>query len=129
MIGHGEKFSRKQEAAIIALLNAPTIVEASKLVRVGEATLWRWLQDEKFQQAYQEAKRKALSVAIGTLQQASGKAVETLRSIAIDANAPCSARVSAARTIIEVGLKAKETEELERRLTELEKIYERGAKK
>jgi len=128
MRGHGEKFTRKQEAAIIALLNATTIVEASKIVRVGEATLWRWLQDEKFQQAYQEAKRKALSIAIGKLQQATGEAVETLRTVAIDKEAPCSARVSAARTILELGLKARETEEFEQRLSELEKSVKGGIK-
>ena len=39
MSGHGEKLTRKQEAAIAALLLQPTITAAAAAVGIGEATL------------------------------------------------------------------------------------------
>lgn len=121
MEGHGEKFSRKMEQAIIALLSAPSIAEAAKVAGVGETTLWRWLQDDEFQDKYREAKRQALSVAIAQLQQSAGEAVQTLRDVAADAGSPASSRVSAAKSILELAIKAAEIEDLEQRLSELEK--------
>jgi hypothetical protein len=49
MIGHGAKLSRKRQQAIAALIEAPTIREAAGIVGIGEATLFRWLQDANFQ--------------------------------------------------------------------------------
>jgi len=45
MNGHGEKLTRKQDAAIGALLSKPTITGAAGAVGVGEATLRRWLKE------------------------------------------------------------------------------------
>jgi transposase-like protein len=43
--GHGEKFSRRMKAAIVALLEQPTIPEAAKAAGVSYTSLWRWLQE------------------------------------------------------------------------------------
>ncbi len=43
MNGHGEKLTRKQDAAIGALLSHPTISAAAQSVGLGEATLRRLL--------------------------------------------------------------------------------------
>ena len=37
--GHGEKLSRKQEQAVVALLTMPTIRKAAEKAGVGERTL------------------------------------------------------------------------------------------
>lgn len=60
--------------------------------------------------------------ATAQLQQASSLAVKALRDIIQDAQASTSARVTAARTVLEIGFKAVEIEDLERRVAELEEL-------
>lgn len=122
--GHGEKKSRQQEAAIIALLGEPTLRLAAEKAKISEATLWRWMQEPDFNAQYRAAKKQAVSQAVSRLQQSCGEAVDTLRDIMNDTAAPHSSRVSAAKTIIEMGFKAVEMEELEARIEQLEQLQE-----
>ncbi|MGD0231535.1 MAG: hypothetical protein ABSC19_14460 [Syntrophorhabdales bacterium] len=129
MIGHGEKFSRKREAAIIALLAEPTIEKAATACGIGEATLRRWLKDPAFQERYRAARRESLQAVMNRLQQIAGEAVETLREVAGNKQAPASSRVAAARVVLETVVKTVELQEIEQRLKELEKsasLIEKG---
>jgi hypothetical protein len=103
MKGHGEKLTRKQEALMSALLLTPTLADAAHTASIGEVTAWRWLKDPTVQEAYREARRAAVQHAITQVQRATGKAVETLRNVMQDADTPASARVSAAKVILEIG--------------------------
>lgn len=78
MAGHGEKLSRKQSAAIGALLSEPTVTAAAQVVGIGEATLRRWLKQPEFLGAYRTAQQEILVGTLTLLQKASDKAVETL---------------------------------------------------
>ena len=127
MKGHGEKLSRKQEALISALLLEPTLAEAAQAAGIGEVTAWRWLQDAAFQAAYREARREVVRHAITQVQRATGEAVETLRNVMQDADAPASARVSAAKAVLETAVKAVELEDLEARIAALEAAQQGGA--
>lgn len=118
--GHGEKASRKRELFIACLLTEPNIREAAKKAGIGEATGWRWLQDPDFLKEYQDARRMAVSQAIAQLQQASTQAVATLQAIMLDDNAPAASRVTAAKTTLEMSLKAVELEDLAQRIDKLE---------
>jgi transcriptional regulator with XRE-family HTH domain len=124
MKGHGAKFGRKQEAAIAALLSQPTIEEAAKRTGISGPTLWRWLQEPAFQGEYRKARRQALGQATAQLQQASGAAVRALKEIIENKNAPSSSRVMAARTVLEMGIKAIELEDVEARLAAIEAAME-----
>ena len=115
------KLSRKHEQAIAALLNERTIVKAAERVGVGEVTLWRWLQQNDFKAEYRKARREVVGVAVGRLQQASCEAVQTLCDVMADSNAPASSRVSAARNVLELAMKAVELEDLEERISVLER--------
>src|SRR2546428_4857936 len=118
--GHGEKLKRKQDQAVAALLLHPTLATAAKAVGVGEKTLWRWLRDEGFSAAYREARREAVSQAIARLQQVATEAVDALRGVMSDMAVPAPARVSAAKVVLEMAVKAVEVEDLEHRLKALE---------
>ena len=126
--GHGEKWSRKKDAAILALVTEPTIAEAAKKAGISHATLHRWLQIKDFKDAYREAKREAVSAAIARLQQTATEAVDALRDVMNDTESPASARVSAARSILEIAIKAVELEDFERRLEALERMIMKGGK-
>jgi transposase-like protein len=69
MAGHGEKFGRKQEDAIAALLTQRNVEEAARTAGIGARTLLRWLKLPEFQDAYRQARREAFSQSIARLQQ------------------------------------------------------------
>lgn len=114
------KLTRKQEALISALLTAPRLTDAVQQVHISEVTAWRWMKQDAFQQAYREARRAVVQYAVTQVQRATGEAVETLRAIMQDVHAPASARVSAAKTVLEMAVKAVELEDLEARIAALE---------
>jgi len=116
--GHGDKLSRKAEAAIVALLAHPTMPEAAKAAGVSETSLWRWLQRDDFRKKYREAQDKVFDGALGSLQGASTEAVNCLRRNLTCGNS--SAEVQAARTILDYTLKARQLFDLENRISQLE---------
>jgi hypothetical protein len=124
MAGHGEKLGRKQEEAIAALLSQRNIDEAARACGLGARTLIRWLKLPEFAKAYREARREAYGQSIARLQQASGAAVSTLLKVMIDPNAPASTRVRAADSVLGHAAKAIEIEDIEARVTELERAAE-----
>jgi len=125
----GEKKDQKQERAISALLNAPSLREAAKEAGISEATLHRWLKEDDFQTSYRAAKKELVNHAICRLQRAAGKAVDALKEIIEDKKNPASSRVSAAKTILETSIKAFEIEELEKRISAIEKLVQEREEK
>ena len=121
MKGHGTKFARKKEAAIAALLSHRTLEEAARAVGVSPNTLLRWQQDPEFDAAFRKARRAAFGQTTARLQQGSSAAATILMKLMLDANTPASTRVRAAETIINHAAKAIEIEDIEVRVTELER--------
>ncbi len=115
-------FERKKELALSALLTESTLQNAAKIAGVSEVTLYRWLKDKDFSEAYRELRREAVEQAKTRLQQISCKAVETLKSIMEDNKTPATVRVSAAKSILEMAFKAVELDDINRRIEELEAI-------
>jgi hypothetical protein len=89
---------------------------------VNENTLLRWLKDAAFQTAYRDARRAAVQHAIAQVQQATGEAVATLRTVMQDSESPASARVSAAKAILETAVKGIDIDDLEVRIAALEAL-------
>ncbi len=104
----------------MALLEHGTIAEACKVVGVSDVTLWRWLQLPEFQTAYRASRRQVVEGAIAQLQNDCTIAVRVLREVAEDKEAPASARVSAAKTILEQSISAVELIDLQERIERLE---------
>ena len=121
MMGHGTKFGRKKEETIAALLSQRNVEEAARFVNIGTKTLLRWLQLPEFERAYREARRAAFAQSIARLQQASSAAVATLLKIMVDPSAPASRRIKAADSVLGHAAKAIEIEDIEVRVTELER--------
>ncbi len=105
MASSSQKRARKQE------LEEPTISKAAKKAGVGERTLLRWLKLDDFQAAYRIAQREVLSQAIAQIHQATSESVKTFRAIMMDESAPASARVAAAKIVLEVAIKGVERED------------------
>jgi hypothetical protein len=124
MMGHGTKFGHKKEETIAALLSQRNVEEAARFVNIGTKTLLRWLQLPEFDKAYREARRAAFSQSIARLQQASSAAVATLLKIMVDPSAPAASRIRAADSVLGHAAKAIEIEDIEARVSELERTAE-----
>jgi len=124
MNGHGAKFGRKKEEAIVALLTQRNVEEAAKAIGISTQTLVRWMKLPEFQTAYREARRAAYGQSIARLQQATSAAVQTLFKIMVDTNTPASTRVRAADSVINHATKAIEIEDIDARVAALEQASE-----
>ena len=112
------------EQAIIALLTCRTVEEAAKSVGVSAKTLLRWQKLPEFDRAYREARLAAFRQSLARLQQASPPAVTVLRNILADPKAPLAVKARCAYYILDQTRKAMETDEIEARVTELERHAE-----
>ena len=124
MKGHGSKFGRKKEEAIIALLTQRNIEEAARSIGVVPNTLMRWMKEPEFEKAYRQARRAAFGQSISRLHQMSSAAVATLGKVMVDPTTPPSTKVRAAEAVITHGAKAIEIEDIEARVSELERATE-----
>lgn len=121
MAGNGKDLTRKQEEAILALLANPSVEHAARAVKIGPRTLYRWQQEPQFDKAYRKARRDAFGQGTARLQQASSAAVTTVLKIMMDPNTPASTRLRAADLALTHGGKAIEIEDIDARVTELER--------
>ena len=120
MIGGGRK---NADAALIVALASGTTREAAG---VGVATVYRRLEDPGFRRQVDEARAEMIARAVGQLADASAAAVHTLRTL-LEFGYPPAVRLGAARSILEIGTKLREAEELERRIAALEAQQEAAA--
>jgi transposase-like protein len=124
MKGHGAKFGRKKEEAIVALLMQRNVDEAAKSVGITPSTLLRWMEVPEFATSYREARRRAFGQSIARLQQASTAAVSTLLKLMVDTSTPPSVRVRAADSVLDHAKQAIEIEDVEVRVAALEEAAE-----
>lgn len=105
-------------------MTEPTTRAAAEAAKVSEATIWRWLADPIFASTYREARGRLLEGTLTALQSASVDAVACLREVINDKSAQVPARVSAAKAVLELSLKAREVLKVEERMAYLEKCLE-----
>lgn len=114
--------SYRKELAVVALISQPSIAAAAEAAGISESTLYRWLaNDAQFQKLYRDARKELVQQATSQLQRAAADAVKALEDVLRDATASASAKIAAARTILELAFKAAELEDMEARVSELER--------
>jgi hypothetical protein len=129
MTGHGAKFARKMEQAIAALLARPSIEDAARVAGVGEKTIRRWMQEPQFNARYLQARSASVRQSIARIQQATGAAGGTILRLMTDPNVPAAVRLRAAECVFSLAVKGIELEDIEVRLTELERAAEASKNK
>lgn len=120
MVATLNELDAKQEKALAALLSQPTMAAAAKACGSSETTLFRYLHDENFKAHYRRALAEVVGHAISQLQRDCSVASKALREICENKEAPASARVAAARAILDGAIKAVELQDMEQRLEDLE---------
>lgn len=119
-----EQIEARHAAAISALLEHPTVREAARASKLSEETLYRYRRDPAFAERYREARRALIEDLQARLQAKAEAGARVLSEIAEDKKAPASARVTAARALIENAVKLHEQTEITERLAALEKILD-----
>jgi hypothetical protein len=117
MAGHGDKLSRKQEAAVAALLAEPTVEAAAAKAGVAYSTLKGWLTRPSFKAAYAAARAQVLERTVALLARYSGAAVLVLARNLTAARAADSTRAAVA--LLAHAFKAAELQDLAEQLAEL----------
>jgi hypothetical protein len=102
------------------MLRHTNLPSAAKALGLNEKTLRRWLLIPEFQEKYRAAKRELIQGAIHTLLHAAGTATHTLVTIMQDAAQPASARVGAARCVLQMVIESLHQDETEARLMDME---------
>ena len=112
--------STRQKRFIVALLEAPTVRDAAESAQVGETTAWRYLRDPRVRAEIAQRTGSMLAQASAGVLADMGAARDTLRQIMGDRAASDAARVSAARAILDCGLRLFEMVSLADRVADLE---------
>lgn len=91
---------------LTALMNSKSIKEAAQKAGASERTVYNYLHDDEFIKVYNDAQESLVREAALKLQNGMTEAVEVLLSIAKDKKAGNTARVSAARSILDYGMRS-----------------------
>jgi hypothetical protein len=101
-----------------ALAGGSTVQEASAAAGVAESTAYRRLRDADFKRQVSDARTEMVAQTVGKLAEASTRAARKLEDL-LDAESE-SVALGAARSILELGSRLRESTELARRIAELE---------
>ena len=123
-MGENGTLSRKQRRFAGLLALSKSVREAAKAARIGETTAWQWLSDPTVRALANEKLDAVLASAAHAPAARMTQALETLAAIMGNDSAPASARVSAARCILETGLRYHDQLTLAERVSELERLME-----
>ncbi|MFO0798562.1 MAG: hypothetical protein U0804_13890 [Gemmataceae bacterium] len=110
---------RRDDALALSLACGATVEAAARQAGVSDRTVYRRLRKPEFQRRVKEARTDLVRRSAGLLSAASGEAVRTLLAL-MKESAPPSARLGAAKAVLELGIKVRELAELEAELRELE---------
>jgi hypothetical protein len=115
MIGH----RKGDEAFVLALASGRTIKEAAEVAGIGYRTATRRLADPAFQRLVQQARADMVQRAVAKLADGLTEAVDTVRKL-LGAKAD-TVKLGAARAMLELATKLRESVEIESRVCELER--------
>ena len=111
----------KEQKVLAALLSEPTQKAASARTGVSERQIRVYLTRPAFQEAYRQALSELVEQASIQARRGYAQALDALREIVTDTGQPPAARISAARSLLEYGLKLTEQADILAKLDELEK--------
>jgi hypothetical protein len=115
MAGNGRK---NGDALALALAAGDTAIEAATKAGMSERTVYRRLADPAFRRHVQDLRGEMVGRALGRMTNGMSEAADVLRSLLAAESE--TVRLGAARSLLEIGSKLRESVELEARLQALE---------
>lgn len=120
-----ENGRRKGDTALLtALASGQTVRDAAQAAGIGERTAHRRTADPAFRQLVASARASMIGQALGRLADGMTAAADKLRQL-LEAESE-SVSLGAARLILELTVRLRESVELEERLTALEQRFNKG---
>ena len=116
MTGIARSTSDDQLALLLA--SGRRVHDAANDVGLSESTVFRRLREPRFVRQLAEARAEMWDAALGSLAEASSQAVQTLREL-LDSDVD-SVRLAAAKTVLDLGTKLRESCDFHSRLLLLE---------
>jgi len=113
------KLTTKQLKAIPILLAAKSYEQGCKAAKISKATFYAWMQGEGFAAEFERQRSELVEAAFGLIAQNIEKAVSTLVGL-LDSKDQRLKRLTA-KDVIDFVIRHKENEDLDKRLTEVEK--------
>jgi hypothetical protein len=104
---------------MMALACGATLENAARQAGISESTVRRRIKDQEFQRKITVLRWDMVQRAVGMVTAAMGESVKTLIVLQKE-TVPSSSRLGAARTMLEIGLKLREQNDLEQRLAAME---------
>lgn len=104
---------------MLALACGATLENAARSAKVSLSTAKRRMRDPEFQRRLQEARADFVQRAAAMLTAGSLESVKTLLSLQSD-QCPATVRLGAARAVVELGARLRETAELQDRVVAME---------
>jgi hypothetical protein len=108
---------------LMALACGATAEAAARSAGVSQPTVYRRLKDQEFCKKLEQTKSEMVQRTAGMLTASGMESVKTLMELQKPA-APPAVRLGAARSVLEIGMKVREREDLEKRLIALEQQAE-----
>jgi hypothetical protein len=112
-------FPPRQERVALALAAGRSLREAASECRTGETTGKRWLADQAFVRRIGQLRAEMTGQAVGRLVDGMVSAADTLGYLCRKGKSEM-VRLGAARALLELGVKLRETVEFEERISALE---------
>ncbi|HTU18559.1 MAG TPA: hypothetical protein VMG10_10905 [Gemmataceae bacterium] len=110
-----------EQALLAALAIGATVENAARKAGISERTAYRRLADPDFQARVDQLRRENLARTAGMLSGAALGSVKTLVDLAQDVSVPASVRRGAARDVLDMAVKYRESAEMEQRVAAIEK--------
>ena len=114
------KLTARQLKAIPHLVSCPTYTEGCGKAGINKTTFYKWLKEPEFKAELDRQRDEITAEAFGILSQSLTQAVEAL--VRLLDNKDDRLKRLTAKDIIDFIIRHKENEDLDKRLTEIEKL-------
>lgn len=112
---------RQRDKAIVALITSTSVVEASRNSGIAYSSLIRWMSEPDFKAQLEAVKHQYLTAATNELQMSAVAAVRALRAVLEAPHSSNMERIAASRSLLEFCDRFSTAENLNERITALEK--------
>jgi hypothetical protein len=115
------KLSRQQDLCIQSLLSGKKVMDACKDAKVSRQAYYVWVNDETFLQELDRRRSEVIENSMEKLRSLMTQAVDKLETLLKSDNEEIARK--SANSIIEYSLKWGESEDVESRLDEVERLF------
>ncbi len=123
--GQNLTLSRKQLKAIPVIISAKTITDGVKQAGISKTLFYEWMKTEAFRKEFVSRQNDLIDTALKELKGLSSEAVESLGKLLRESEKE-NIRLKTIALILDHTMKIKEFEDIEQRLTEIEKTMTNG---